>query len=418
MQGNGAGNGGSDVGAGQKAGLSPIMTVLDRYPFLVLGLLLVGAFASSSAAPLAGLYVVEGLGQAPWKLSLVAIVQVCVTLIVNRTFGRAIDRAVPIKFLLVTSILCFGIGMTLLGLFQIYWVYLGIASILLGIGSGALSVMYSFGRLFAEQTGRDVVKFNGFLRIQTSLGWMVGPAASLSFYGVYGFAPTYYAIAGLAAIWCVTCLAIVPAAFKTHHPNSLKIGQKVPFNFGLLSACVPVFFIGAANVVFVSAMPLYFSTELGLVASSAGFALTVKCFVEVVVIYFCASLIKRVGERKGMLIAALLGAVFFGLIYQATTLVDVLALAAIDGLYYGIFAGISMTFVQNFAPDQPGVATSYYVSTLFVGGLIGNLLTGVVASAFDFQTTVLMACSFAFVGAVVLAVMRDAKHSALVTTGS
>ncbi|WP_296991989.1 MFS transporter [Thalassospira sp. UBA1131] len=418
MQGDGAGNGVSDVGAGQKAGLSPIMAVLDRYPFLVLGLLLVGAFASSSAAPLAGLYVVEGLGQAPWKLSLVAIVQVCVTLIVNRTFGRAIDRAVPIKFLLVTSILCFGIGMTLLGLFQIYWVYLGIASILLGIGSGALSVMYSFGRLFAEQTGRDVVKFNGFLRIQTSLGWMVGPAASLSFYGVYGFAPTYYAIAGLAAIWCVTCLVIVPGAFKTHHPNSLKTGQKVPFNFGLLSACVPVFFIGAANVVFVSAMPLYFSTELGLVASSAGFALTVKCFVEVVVIYFCATLIKRVGERKGMLIAALLGAVFFGLIYHATTLVDVLALAAIDGLYYGIFAGISMTFVQNFAPDQPGVATSYYVSTLFVGGLIGNLLTGVVASAFDFQTTVLMACAFAFVGAVVLAVMRDAKHSAPVGQGS
>lgn len=134
-------DGANDVGAGDQAGPSPIMAVLDRYPFLVLGLLLVGAFASSSAAPLAGLYVVEGLGQAPWKLSLVAIVQVCVTLIVNRTFGRAIDRAVPVKFLLVTSILCFGTGMTLLGLFQIYWVYLGIASVLLGIGSGALSVM-------------------------------------------------------------------------------------------------------------------------------------------------------------------------------------------------------------------------------------------------------------------------------------
>ena len=96
--------------------------------------------------------------------------------------------------------------------------------------------------------------------------------------------------------------------------------------------------------------------------------------------------------------------------YQATTLVDVLVLAALDGIYYGIFAGISMTFVQNFATDQPGVATSYYVSTLFVGGLIGNLLTGVVASAFDFQTTVLMACAFAFVGALVLIVMPDSAQ--------
>lgn len=399
-------------------GHGPVVAMLDRYPFLVLGLLLMGAFTSSGAVPLAGLYVVEGLGEPPWKLSMVMIVQVSVTLLANRTFGRAIDRGVPVKILLVTSILCFTAGMVMLATFQIYWIYLAVVSVLLGVGAGALSVMYSFGRLFAEQTKRDVIKFNGFLRMQTSLGWMVGPAAALSFYGAFGFSATYYAIAGLSVIWFAICLLTVPNAFKTHHPNSLAQGAKVPLNVGLLLACVPVFFIGAANVVFVSAMPLYFSTELGLIASSAGFALTVKCFVEVVVIYFCASLIKHTGERKGMLIAALLGAIFFGLIYQATTLVDVLALAALDGIYYGIFAGISMTFVQNFATDQPGVATSYYVSTLFVGGLIGNLLTGVVASAFDFQTTVLMACAFAFVGAVVLAVMRDAKHSDPVAPGS
>lgn len=394
------------------------LAVLDRYPFLVLGLLLMGAFTSSGAVPLAGLYVVEGLGEPPWKLSMVMIVQVSVTLLANRTFGRAIDRGVSIKILLVTSILCFTAGMLTLATFQVYWAYLAIVSVLLGVGAGALSVMYSFGRLFAEQTGRDVIRFNGFLRMQTSLGWMVGPAASLSFYAAFGFSATYYTIAGLAVIWFGICLLILPNAFKTHHPDSLSLGGKVPFNVGLLLACVPVFFIAAGNVVFLSAMPLYFSTELGLLASSAGFALTVKCFVEVVMIYFCASLIKRTGERKGMLIAAVLGAVFFGLIYHATTLIDVLALAALDGIYYGIFAGISMTFVQNFATDQPGVATSYYVSTLFVGGLIGNLLTGVVASAFDFQTTVLMACGFAVVGAVVLAVMRDVKHHDPIRQGS
>jgi len=395
-----------------------VIGVLDRFPALVLGLLLVGAFCASSAAPLAGLYVVEGLGQPPWKISMVAVVQVCVTLLVNRGFGRAIDRGFPVKILLITSILCFALGMFILGAIRNYWVYLCLVSILLGVGAGALSVMYSFGRLFAEQTGRDVVKFNGFLRIQTSLGWMVGPAASLSLYGAFGFAATYFTISGLAAVWFVVCLLIVPSAFKTHHPNSLKPGAKVPFNFGLLQACVPVFFIAAANVVFVSAMPLYFSTELGLVASSAGFALSVKCLVEVVVIYFCAKLIRKVGERKGMLISAVLGAIFFGLIHEAGTLVDVLVLAVLDGAYYGIFAGISMTFVQNFAKDQPGIATGYYVSTLFVGGLLGNLLTGVVASAYDFRTTVLMACLFAAIGAVILLISRDVDPDAKTAASS
>lgn len=388
-----------------------IIALLDRYPFLVLGLLLVGAFASSCAVPLSGLYVVEGMGQAPWKMSMVAIVQVCVTLLTNRAFGRAIDRGVPVKLLLVTSILCFAVGMMILGTFRVYWVYLGVVSVLLGIGSGALSVMYSFGRLFAEQTGRDVARFNGLLRMQTSLGWMVGPAISLSFYGLFGFAATYYAIASLAAIWFCSCLLIVPAAFTTHHADTRKAGVKVPFNSGLLKACIPVFFIAAGNVVFVSAMPLYFSTELGLEASSAGFALTVKCLVEVVVIYFCVSLVRRIGERNGMLISAVLAVVFFGLIYQATTLTDVLVLGVLDGVYYGIFAGISMTFVQNFAPEKPGVATSYYVSTLFVGGLVGNLLTGLVASAFDFRTAVLLACGFALVGGAVLLSMRNGPRA-------
>ena len=387
--------------------VSRVTAFLDRHPFLVLGLLLMGALTSSSAAPLGGLYVIEGLGEPPWKVSMVAIVQVVVTLLTNRAFGRAIDRGVPVKALLVTSILCFACGMTVLGTFQLYWVYLCIASILLGIGSGALSVMYSFGRLFAEQTERDVVRFNGYLRMQTSLGWVIGPAASLSLFGVFGFTVTYYSIAVLASIWFVVCLFIVPGAFKTHHPGSLKTGRKIPFNFGLLLACVPVFFIGAGNVVFLSAMPLYFTTELGLIASAAGFALTVKCFVEVVVIYFCATLIKKIGERGGMILASVLGAIFFGLIYNATSLGDVLVLGALDGLYYGIFAGISMTFVQNFAPDRPGVATSYYVSTLFIGGLVGNLATGFVATWFSFQTTVLVAGGFALVGGLVLLMMRD-----------
>ena len=119
-----------------------VIGVLDRFPALVLGLLLVGAFCASSAAPLAGLYVVEGLGQPPWKISMVAVVQVCVTLLVNRGFGRAIDRGFPVKILLITSILCFALGMFILGAIRNYWVYLCLVSILLGIGAGALSVMY------------------------------------------------------------------------------------------------------------------------------------------------------------------------------------------------------------------------------------------------------------------------------------
>lgn len=388
--------------------LSGPIAFLDRYPFLVLGVVLLGAFSSSTSAPLGGLFVVDGLGQDPWKISLAAIIKVVVTLFTNRYYGRAIDRGVPVRWLLLSSVICFVAGMVVIGTFQVYWVYAFIASVLIGVGSGALSVVYSFGRLFAEQTGRNVKKFNSLLRMQTSLGWMVGPAVSLSVYGAFGFTFIYFAIAALGFVWLVFCLCVVPAGFKTHHAGTLGASAVTKMNAGLLVACIPIFLISTGHVVFLTAMPLYFTASLGLPPSAAGFELTVKCFVEVIAIYASVGIISRVGERKGLMIAALCAVVFFVLVYQAQDLWHVLVLGALDGLYYGLFAAIGMTFVQNFARNRPGMATSYYISTLFVGGLSGNLLMGLVANYYSYHATVAVSGVIVAIGGLALLLIGDA----------
>ncbi|OKH89175.1 MFS transporter [Thalassospira sp. TSL5-1] len=394
--------------AASKPVLSGAMAFLDRYPFLVLGVVLLGAFSSSTSAPLGGLFVVDGLGEAPWKISLAAIIKVVVTLLTNRYYGHAIDRGVPVRWLLLSSIVCFVAGMVVIGTFQVYWVYALIGSVLIGVGSGALSVVYSFGRLFAEQTGRNVKKFNSLLRMQTSLGWMVGPAVSLSAYDAFGFTFIYFAIAILGAVWLVFCLLVVPTHFKTHHAGT-HTGEMIPkMNRALLVACIPVFLISTGHVVFLTVMPLYFTASLGLAPSAAGFELTMKCFVEVGAIYASVGIIQRIGERRGLMIAAFCGVLFYGLIYQAQYLWHVLVLGALDGLYYGLFAAIGMTFVQNFARNRPGMATSYYVSTLFVGGLCGNLLMGLVANYFSYHTTVAVSALFVALGGLTLLLIADA----------
>ena len=38
--------------------------------------------------------------------------------------------------------------------------------------------MYSHGRLYAEQQGLDITRYNSYLRAMTSLGWMIAPAIS------------------------------------------------------------------------------------------------------------------------------------------------------------------------------------------------------------------------------------------------
>lgn len=369
--------------------------LLDRYPLLLLSLLFVGSFATSSVVPLTGLFIVEGLGEVPWKMGIYACIHATITLLVNRFYGRWIDRGRRLKILPIVSSLALISAMILVSQIQNYLVFASLGAVLLGISSAALSSMYSFGRLFAEQTGREPARFNSLLRMQTSLAWMIGPALSLIVYGRVDFTLTFLGIAVLGVVWLVACLAVIPSGFASHHPVNMGGKTAVSYNKQLLVACLPVLLIGIGNAMFLSTAPLFFTRELSLPAETAGLALTVKCFIEVPAIYFCVNLARRMGERPALMLAAVCAVLFYALIHGATSMPEILTLAVLDGIYYGIFAGVSMTFVQNAAPRQPGMATAYYVSTMFTGGLIGHLLTGMIASWYSFQTTTLVSCSAA-----------------------
>ncbi|WP_259779501.1 MFS transporter [Aestuariispira ectoiniformans] len=379
---------------------------LDKRPFFLLFLLFIGSLTTSSFVPLTGLFIVEGLGELPWKMSIYACIQVVTTLLVNRFYGQWIDTGKPLKVLPITSCLAFITAMLLISQIHSFLLFATIGAILIGTSGAALSAMYSFGRLFAEQSGRDPVSFNSLLRMQTSLAWMIGPAVSLIIYGKIDFSATFLVIALTGMFWLACCFLIIPNRFASHHPHATGGKRRMTFNPVLLMACIPVLLIGIGNVVYLSAAPLYFTTELKLPSATSGLGLTVKCFIEVPTIYFSGHLIRLIGERRAFCLAAAIAAIFFILIHSASSMPEVLALSVLDGAYYGIFAGVSMTYVQNAAPDRPGMATAYYVSTLFTGGLIGNFLTGMIASWQSFQATTLASLSFAILALIGLFLTR------------
>ena len=98
----------------------------------------------------------------------------------------------------------------------------------------------------------------------------------------------------------------------------------------------------------------------------------------------------------------------FFAIARVETVTHMIVVAALEGFYYGLFAGVGITFVQSFAGGRMGRATSMYVNSLFLGGAIGGVSMGFIASGFDYRTVIWVSAGFAFCALVMLFATRSA----------
>ncbi len=380
---------------------------LDKYPILFFAVMFFGAFSIAFVIPLLSTYIIEELQKPAFNLALVIGGFSLVSLITNRIFGGLIDNGHRVKPLLVINISAFTIHALIQLTAPSYMSLVVLGIPLIGIAAGALSTMYSTGRLFAEQTGRNPGTFNLHMRICMSLGWVFGPPAAFLLYGAFGFTQIHLAATISALIWLALCLLFIPGSLKTHIKKQIQgssSADSVPML--LLIACVPVFALSAANSIFFSASPVYFIKEMGLSTSVPGWAVATKSLFEVLIIYFAIKPTERIGERNMMALSSIGALLFFATITSATSVQQVLMLCIIEGMYYGICASVGITFIQNYARHKPGVATSYFVNAIFVGGLAGNILTGIIASYTTFQNTILSSVVLASLATLVLLVIK------------
>ncbi|MCW1410863.1 MULTISPECIES: hypothetical protein [Rhizobium] len=61
-------------------------------PRLQIYALFVGTVCGAMIVPFMGFFIVDGLGQAPWTISIYAVALSCLAILVNRRFARLIDR--------------------------------------------------------------------------------------------------------------------------------------------------------------------------------------------------------------------------------------------------------------------------------------------------------------------------------------
>jgi MFS transporter, SET family, sugar efflux transporter len=377
---------------------------LDRDARLILALALTGSIAASSLVPVMGLFIVDELGQPPWAISLYFVIVTALTMGLNKRFGAAIDSGRDIRQLQLVSIAAFLLATMLLYFLTSYLVLLIVFAPLISLANTALSVGYSLGRLYAERQGLDIARFNALLRIVTSTGWIFGPAFAFVLLDSFSFRAAFLATFAIAvlrlALWTIT----LPDGFRAVQAptGSGRTGR----NHILLIAATVSMLLSMTNVLYSSAMPLFFKYEAGLPGYAPGLSFAIKCLFEIPAIYFAAILAQRWGERRVLMAAAMLAVVVMLSITQLQSIPQLILLAAAEGLYYGLFAGAAIGYIQGFAMGRMGQATATYVSSLFLGGMLGSALMGLMASLFDYQASIYLAAAAALAALPVLMLLK------------
>ncbi|WP_417687306.1 MFS transporter [Roseibium sp.] len=358
--------------------------------FRILFLLTLGTVCTSSLIPSMGYFIIEGLQQPAWKIGFYTGLVTILTLVINRRFGRLLDGSVPVRRLLGLSIAGFLAFAGLLSSSPGFEVLVLAGAPLMALANGAMATTFTFGRLYANESKLDAGRYNALLRMGVSLAWMIGPAAAFFLIAEIGFQKTYMISGAAGVLWLLAWHLIVPADFRAPLKTTTTQNAEAanwPLRFAAF-ACV-LFALG--NVLFVSAMPIYFIKEVGLPGFTPGLTLSLKCLVEVIVILSAARLAERFGSRQVLTFAALLAVGSFLLMAHASSVFQAGAFSMLEGVYYGLFAGVAISYIQSFIPDKPGQATALYMNSLFLGGMIGSVSMGFIADAFDFRTVVFAA---------------------------
>jgi len=383
-----------------------------RISFLLL--LFFGTLCSSMIIPFMGFFLVNGLGQEPWIISVYSVLALCLTVSANRIFAGRIDAGERVFPLIGVAALGYVIASFALSLSPALWTVLTVGVIGFGISSSAVSTMFSVGGSLAERHQIERSRFNAHMRATTSTAWMVGPAVTFLIADLVGMETVFSVSLGVSLIWVGLWFWTLPPDMRAPAKDlSGTSPAKGASSTGMWLAVAFVFSLSSAHSLTFTSLPLFYVQEVGLPKFAPGLAFSTKTLVEVFAIFSTPAIIVRFGIWRPLMATSLLAVVTIQVLAAVHTLPQMLAAAALEGLYYGFYASLGISFVQSFAEDRPAQATALYWNALLISGLLAGPAVGFIAQVYDFQTVIRVASAVACFAVVVLLVGRRSGRAAV-----
>ncbi len=252
------------------------------------------------------------------------------------------------------------------------------------LGNAAIPQMLTLARAWSsEQQNIDITQFNTRMRAAISIAWIAGPAIAFFVAAQLSFSLAFL-LAGLCGLACVSyARRLLPAVNQA--TSSAKHGDKhaAPRSFWLLVAVVT---LGAsANVLYASAMPLYTIQELGFSAALPGLLMASDALLEIPVMLISARLAKQWSKAAIFYFAFVFAILFYIGIYHAQSVWQFFVLQAVNAIYYGLFAGLALTFLQEQLPTRIAFTSTLCSNAIKMGTMFGSSAMGLIAQFASFR---------------------------------
>lgn len=226
----------------------------------------------------------------------------------------------------------------------------------------------------------------------------------------FGFAASFYVAIACVVTATLFVVKVVPPQQACQHSQNTTLKGSLSLPFWLVGLAVLAGMAG--NVMYLSSMPLYVMQELGLPENLPGLMMGVVAALEIPTMLIAAKLARRFPPAGVMAIAFLFGCCFYIGVYFSQSSWELLSLQILNALFYGLYAGIGLTLLQQQAPNLTGFTSAFYSNATRVGMMLGTIGAGTVAQFYSFRAATIGSLCIAIFGLSVLLVFMFLKRRA------
>ncbi len=363
----------------------------------ILGLGALVALAGAFCIPLLSFFIIDGLQAPPYAVGVFNVSVAVSGMLLSQWLGGRTDAGWPWRRVLSWALLAMAIATALLMVCGAFWQAWLIGITLMALGQAAMPQTLALARRFTYAHPQLGASFSAQVRAAFSLAWIGGPPLAFYLVAQGGFASSFLlaTLVSLACLWLVRWgLPNLPAATPV---QPLQEGQ-APLPPGFWGYLLAISCAAVSNSLYVGSLPLYLLHERHLPATSPGWAMGLAAGLEIPVMLLASRLAGRWGVRSLLWLGSLAGVLFYLALYQADSLWQVLLCQLANGLFFGLYAGLGILLIQDMVPHRPGFASACYSNSMRVGGMVGAMLMGLVASVSDFRSVLLVAAAVLLLG--------------------
>ncbi|MBB4291990.1 MFS family permease [Rhizobium leguminosarum] len=378
-------------------------------------LLLTGS-AVASVAPYQSIIALETLKLSPQMYSAFLIVVSVVSLVFSMALGALSDRLNSRYGIMLVAAICGLLGHVAMLVDFGTITFVVVHAILLPFAATLFQQFFASIRQFASAMSKgDAELITSASRTLIAGSYVLIPPVvglavlvGLSFQWLYTFGAAFYAIT-IVLLATAKPLPVIQPAEKPKSPR--KTNGRVLVN-GILIPIAAMSLLEGARKINSIIFPLIVMNQARGTASDVGFLAGAIALLEIPMMLFWSSQLKRFKKSTIIAVAAIIYSVYLVIQSNASSIAGIYLIIPLNVIGASALMSINITFLQDLIPDQLGLSTSLISVTGFAGWAIASGTLGIGVSSLGYSGLSAVAGIFAFVAAVTLFALQRGAASA------